>query len=316
MRKHIRVSTTICFIQALGFGCIKAKDPMTTSYNSSRITSVKMQIPSRIGAIDVSGKITGYNLQVKKTGGDCDFIDLMRTEKVDASDVKIDAKLKQDCDYSITLSFGSISGDGQSLEKVYLTSDSYEGKPARPALIKKEDLKGKSEITVKACVSVTALGAQVLGVNAAECPSISDNSIGGSSKTPLPPANPSSFSSNLKLSKAMSGTAEGYEVFFSGEILSTASLTKYCAIGFDVYYEAPNPKLVVFDDAFIEVKPNEKLSLNKSITVDVGPLSGPLSFSEIRVLEQCTDQRPGITEKAGAALMKCYADKNCRVIRP
>lgn len=313
MQKHIRLGT-ICLIQALGFGCIKAKDPMTASYNSSRITSVKMQIPSRIGAIDVSGKITGYNLQVKKTGGDCEFIDLIRTEKVEASDVKIDAKLKQDCDYSITLSFGSMSGDAQALEKVYLTSDSYEGKPARPALVKKEDLKGKSEITVKACVSVTALGAQELGVNAAECPSISDNSIGGSRKEPPAPA--SNFSSNLKLSKAMSGTAEGYEVFFSGEILSTASVTKYCAIGFDVYYEAPNPKLVVFEDAFIEVKPNEKLSLNKSITVDAGPLSGPLSFSEIRVLEQCSDQRPGITEKAGAALMKCYADKNCPVVRP
>lgn len=315
MHKHIRVGS-LCFIQALGFGCIKAKDPMTASYNSSRITSVRMQIPSRIGAVDVSGKITGYNLQVKKTGGDCEFTDLIRTEKVEASDVKIDAKLKQDCDYSITLSFGSIAADSQALEKVYLTSDSYEGKPARPALVKKEDLKGKSEITVKACVSVTALGAQELGVNAAECPSISDHSIGESPKEPTTPPPPSRFSSNMKLSKTMSGTAEGYEVFFSGEISSTASVTKYCAIGFDVYYEAATPKLVVFEDAFIEVKPNEKLSLNKSITVDAGPLSGPLSFSEIRVLEQCSDQRPAITEKAGATLMKCYADKNCPVVRP
>ncbi|MEI6834055.1 MAG: hypothetical protein WCL28_08670 [bacterium] len=293
-------------------GCIKAKDPTISGYNSSKITSVKMQVPSKIGPIDITGKITGYSLQVKKTGGSCDYTDLDRTEKIGELDVKIDAKLKQECDYAITLSFGNIGQDGQTLEKVYLTSDAYDSKPARPALVKKEELKGKAEITIKACVSVTTLGAQNLGVNAADCPSVTDNSI-----AVIPqPAPASVISQTFKLSKSMTGTAEGYEVFFSGEILSAAASTKYCAIAIDAYYDATTPALVIFDEAFIEVKPGEKLTLNKSITVDVGPLSGPLSFSELRVMEQCLDKKPGATAKASDAFAKCYPGKICPVIKP
>jgi hypothetical protein len=295
-------------------GCIKAKDPTISGYNSSKITSVKMQVPSKIGPIDITGKITGYNLQVKKIGGSCNYTDLNRTEKIGELDVKIDAKLKQECDYAITLSFGTIGQDGQTLEKVYLTSDSYDSKPARPALVKKEELKGKAEITIKACVSVTTLGAQDLGVNAADCPSVTDNSI---AVIPQPaPAPASVISQTLKLSKSMNGTAEGYEVFFSGEISSVAASTKYCAIAIDAYYDAPTPALVIFDEAFIEVKPGEKLALNKSITVDVGPLSGPLSFSELRVMEQCLDKKPEAAAKASDAFSKCYPGKSCPVVKP
>ena len=306
---------TIVAVLATGvfsLGCIKAKDPTISRYNSSKITSVKMQVPSRIGQVDISGKITGYKLQVEKTGGNCEYENLDRTDKVNDPDLKIDAKLKQDCDYAIKLSFGVIGADGQTLEKVYLTSDAYDGKAARPALVKKEDLKGKPEITVKACVSVTMLGAQDLGVNAADCPSIADGSIGVTPQAP--PA--SVISQTLKLSRVMTGTAEGYEVFFSGEITSAAAATRYCAIAIDAYYEAPSPKLVIFDDAFIEIKPGERLSLNKSITVDVGPLSGPLSFSELRVLEQCFDQKPEATIKAGDVFTKCYQEKNCPAVKP
>jgi len=292
--------------------CIKSKDPTMSGYNSSKITSVKMQVPSKIGPVDITGKITGYKLQVKKTGGTCDYTDLDRTEKIGELDLKIDAKLKQDCDYAITLSFGLIAQDNQTLEKVYLTSDAYDSKPARPALVKKEELKGKAEITIKACVSVTTIGAQDLGVNAADCPSVTDNSIGVKPE----PAPVTVISQALKLSKAMTGTAEGYEVFFSGEITSAVVTTKYCALGIDAYYDAPNPKFIIFDEAFIEVKPGEKLALNKSITVDVGPLSGPLSFSELRIMEQCVDKKPDATAKASDAFVKCYLDKTCPVVRP
>jgi hypothetical protein len=300
------------FTATLCASCIKSKDPAMSGYNSSKITSVKMQVPSKIGPVDITGKITGYKLQVKKTGGTCDYTDLDRTEKIGELDLKIDAKLKQDCDYAITLSFGLIAQDNQTLEKVYLTSDAYDSKPARPALVKKEELKGKSEITIKACVSVTTIGAQDLGVNAADCPSVTDNSIGVKPE----PAPVTAISQALKLSKAMTGTAEGYEVFFSGEITSAVATTKYCALGIDAYYDAPSPKLIIFDEAFIEVKPGEKLSLNKSITVDVGPLSGPLSFSELRIMEQCVDKKPDTTAKASDAFVKCYLDKTCPIVSP
>lgn len=309
MKKSIGLSTAL-LTATFYTSCIKSKDPTISGYNSSKITSVKMQVPSKIGPVDITGKITGYKLQVKKTGGSCDYTDLDRTEKIDELDLKIDAKLKQDCDYAITLSFGLIAQDGQTLEKVYLTSDAYDSKPARPALVKKEELKGKAEITIKACVSVTATGAQDLGVNAADCPSVTDNSIG------VKPAPATVISQSLKLSKAMTGTPEGYEVFFSGEVMSAAAITKYCALGIDAYYDAANPKFVIFDEAFIEVKPGEKLSLNKSITVDVGPLSGPLSFSELRIMEQCVDKKPDATAKASDAFLKCYQEKTCPVVRP
>lgn len=299
----------------LGFtatSCIKSPRYPGQATGSSKVTSVKMRVPTLIGTKDITGKLTGYTLRITKTGGSCEFAEIFRTESLVSGDIKIDAKLKQECDYAVLLSFGQISSDEKKLDKIFLTSDEFEGKPARPAIVKKEDLRDKTEVTVKACVSVTSVGATELGVNAADCPSITDNSLGNNvAPTPAPigPTSPS-----LKLSKVMSGTAEGYEVFFSGEVTSVANASKFCVFAIDAYYEAPTPKLVVLEDSFLEIKAGEKLALNKSVTVDAGPLTGPLSFSELRLLEQCFDKRPENSVKALDLFTKCYNDKNCPVV--
>jgi hypothetical protein len=265
-----------------------------------------------IGNKDVSGKITGYSLQVKKTAGSCEFSDIERTEAVGTDDVKIDAKLKQECDYSILLSFGKISADPKKLDKVYLTSNSYEGKPAKPAVVKKEDLKGKTEMTIRACVSVTAEGAQDLGVNAAECPSIADNSI----NNPLPSDPTMPISTALKLSKSMNATAEGNQVLFSGEVTSSSTAIKYCGIAVEAFYEEPSPKLVFLTQNFVEIKAGDKLAINETVNFETGTLSGPLSFTELRVLEQCMDTKPDATVKVADAFTKCYASKTCPRVKP
>ena len=60
------------------------------------------------------------------------------------------------------------------MKDVYLTNAEHDGKPAQLVLVKKADLKGQSKITVKACVSVTALGVTELKIAAGECLAITD----------------------------------------------------------------------------------------------------------------------------------------------
>jgi len=294
-------------------GCIKSSVNPNSGSPSAKITSVKMRVPSQIGTKDVSGKINGYHLRINKTGGNCAFTDINRTEMIASSETKIDASLKQDCDYELLLSFGRMSTDNSTLEKVYLTSDAHDSKPAKPALVLRDDLKGKSEITIKACVSVTTIGAQELGVNAADCPSVSDNSIGNN---PNPsPIQTSSISTNLRLSKTTSATSEGSEVFVSGEITSIAASTKYCAIGLDANFGGSNSKLMVFDEAFVEIKPGSKTSLNKNFSIETSSSEGPLVFSDLLVLEQCFDTKPDTSAKASDLLTKCAASKACPVVK-
>lgn len=310
--RSLRIAGAMCVTAAMAAGCIKTPGSSNNNPQTSSFTSVKMRVPTLIGNKDVSGKLTGYSLQVKKTGGSCEFTDIDRTEAVGSDDVKIDAKLKQECDYSILLSFGKISADSQKLDKVYLTSDAYEGKPAKPAIVKKEDLKGKTEITIRACVSVTAVGAQDLGVNAAECPSITDNSI----NNPQPSGQATPTSTALKLSKTMTGTAEGNQVIFSAEVTSSSSATKFCGIAVEAFYEEPSPKLVVLTQNFVEIKAGAKATINETVNFETGTLSGPLSFTELRVLEQCMDTKPDATVKLGDLFSKCYTSKSCPQVKP
>lgn len=310
--RSLRIVGTMCLSAAMAAGCIKTPGSSKNTPQTSSFTSVKMRVPTMIGNKDVSGKLTGYRLQVEKTGGSCEFTDIDRTEAVGTADVKIDAKLKQGCDYSILLSFGKISADSKQLDKVYLTSDAYEGKPAKPVLVKKEDLAGKSEITIRACVSVTALGAQDLGVNAADCPSIADNSINNNQ----PSGQVTPTSTSLKLSNSMTGTAEGHQVLFSGDVTSSATVTKYCAIAVEAYYENPTPKLVVLTENFVEIKAGAKAQFNETVDFETGTLSGPLSFTELRVLEQCLDTKPAADVKVADVFAKCYANKSCPQVKP
>jgi hypothetical protein len=310
--KSLKIVGTICLAATVATGCIKTPGASKNNPQSSSFTSVKMRVPTMIGNKDVSGKITGYSLQVKKTAGSCEFSDIERTEAVGTDDVKIDAKLKQECDYSILLSFGKISTDLKKLDRVYLTSDSYEGKPAKPAVVKKEDLKGKTEITIRACVSVTSEGAQDLGVNAAECPSITDNSI----NNPQPSNTVMPISTDLKLSTSMTGTAEGNQVLFSGEVTSSSTATKYCGVAVEAFYEEPSPKLVVLTQNFVEIKAGAKLAINETVNFETGTLSGPLSFTELRVIEQCMDTKPDATVKVADSFTKCYASKTCPQVKP
>ncbi|MEI6399289.1 MAG: hypothetical protein WCO71_11010, partial [Pseudomonadota bacterium] len=93
--------------------CIPSQRMQENGSRGSKLVSVSMKMPTKIGDKDVTGKMDGYALSIKKTGGDCAFSDVDRTEKVSAGDVKIDASLKLDCDYAIILSFGKSSADGK-----------------------------------------------------------------------------------------------------------------------------------------------------------------------------------------------------------
>jgi hypothetical protein len=310
--------TILKVLSALGFSlsiasCFKPTPIAKNGSNSSKITSVKMRVPTKIGDKDISGKIDIYNLTIKKTSGSCTFVDIDRTEKIVSGDVKIDASLKQDCDYSILLSFGKASTDGSKIEKLLLSSDAHDNQPALPTLVKKEDIKGKTEITIKACVSVTALGAKELGVNPAECSSVSDESI-NSTLEPFIPAG--STATSLKLTRMMTATPEGAQVTMSGEVTSTASVTKYCGLAVEAFYGTNLSKLVYVDDDFTEIKAAAKTQLTKTFTLDIPPGNGPLMFTELRVMEQCFDNKPGDNVKVSTLFESCMAAKSCPVVKP
>jgi len=310
--------TVLKFLSALSFSlsitsCFKPTPIGHNGSNGSKITSVKMRVPTKIGDKDISGKIDIYNLTIKKTGGSCTFVDIDRTEKIASGDVKIDASLKQDCDYSILLSFGKASTDGSKIEKLLLSSDAHDNQPALPTLVKKEDIKGKTEITIKACVSVTALGAKELGVNPAECSSVSDDSI-NSTLEPVIPAG--STATSLKLTRMMTATAEGAQVTMSGEVTSSASSTKYCGIAVDAVYGPNVSKVVYMDDDFIEIKAAAKTPLTKTFNLDIPSGNGPLVFTELKVMEQCFDNKPAATVRVATLFDNCMAAKNCPVVRP
>jgi hypothetical protein len=305
-----RLLAKVLFAGLGSMACVKQGMMPGNSGSGSKLTSVKMKMPTKIGDKDVTGKMDGYQLSVKKTGGTCVFSDVERTEKVSDGDVKIDATLKQGCDYSIALSFGIASTDGKQLEKVYLSSNAYDGKTSNPTLVKQDDLKGKSEITIKACVSVTSLGAKDLGVSAAECPSVADDSVNGTLEPVIPQPTPTSF----KISKAATATIKDANVLINGEVTSIDPKTVFCGLALHVKINNSAPKVLYVDENILEVKINDKKPFEKSFDAKEVPAMDPNNIGAISVLELCTETKPDPTKKAHDLLKDCLATGKCPVV--
>jgi hypothetical protein len=285
------------------------------STRSTKFTSVKMKMPTKIGDKDVTGKMDGYRLSVKKSGGDCVFTDIERSEKVQTGDVKIDASLKQGCDYTIMMSFGMASADGKSLEKIYLSSDSFDGKKANPTLVKKEDLKGKSEITIKACVSVTAMGATELGVSAAECPSVADDSVDGTIEPTIPqPAGTTTF----KISEpvTMKFADQGASVSVTGSLTSQNPKTVWCGLALVIDINAAGKKTLYVDENVLEVKTGDKKAITTAFNGMEVPNLDPANLLSATVLESCVETKPEAGKKAADLMKECLASGKCPVVGP
>ncbi len=292
--------------------CIKPGNFGNNSGGGSKMVSVKMKMPTKIGDKDITGKMDGYSLSIKKTSGDCVFTDVDRIEKVAAGDVKIDASLKQGCDYSLLLSFGKSSADGKKLDQIFLTSDAHDNKPQSPTQIKKDELQGKTAITVKACVSVTDLGAKELGVNASACPSVADDST----ETTIDPviAQPSAI---FKLTKPVAPSISGSNLLLvGGEISAVATANRYCAVAIETKFMGTAFKRVMLDDAVIEVKPGDKKTIDKTIDIKEITNAGPNNVSEVKIFEFCQDTKPSATVTALSMIDACTAANNCLAIKP
>jgi hypothetical protein len=271
-----------------------------------------MKMPTKIGDKDITGKLDGYALSIKKTSGDCAFSDIDRTEKVAAGDVKIDASLKQDCDYAIILSFGKSSADGKKLDQVFLTSDAHDSKPALPAKVAKESLKGKTEISIKACVSVTELGAKELAVSTAECPSVSDDSVNGTIDPVIPqPGNPASGQAIFTFSKPLTHAIKDNTITLGGEVITSTELPMQCVLAANIIYSAgTRNKLVLIDDNIFNANTGSKKPLDKIVDVGVNVGTGPAMLTEIKILENCASKQPdGFV--AAKAFDACLVANNC-----
>jgi hypothetical protein len=308
----LRLTTAVLALAAGASGCTKPGSLSSNNQNGAKLVSVKMKMPTKIGDKDITGKMDGYSLSIKKTGGDCIFTDIARVEKVAADDVKIDASLRQGCDYSLLLSFGKVSADGKKIDQIFLTSDAHDKKAALPTAIKKEELQGKTAITVKACVSVTELGAKELGVSLAACPSVADDST----ETVIDPviAQPSL---TFKLTRPATPTISGSNLLLSaGEITSISSAVKFCAIAAEVKFMGTAMKRAMLEDAVIEVKPGDKKNIDKTIDIKEITDAGPNNVSEVKIMESCLDIKPEASTTALSLIDKCTASGTCTVIRP
>ena len=286
--------------------CVKPGDANNANKGAAKLVSVKMKMPTKIGDKDISGKLDGYHLSVKKTGGDCTFIDIDRMEKVSSSDVKIDASLKQGCDYSLMMSFGKASADGKKLDQVFLSSEAHDSKPATPTMVKKDDLKGKSEITIKACISVTDLGAKELGVSQMECPSVADDSVDAILEPVIAQA-----TSIYKLSKQLTQEVQAKTLRVSGDVSSSNTATMFCALGLEVQFLGNTLIREMADDAIIEVKAGDKKSLSKSINIAEVTDQGPYQITEVRLMESCQNTKPDAATTALQMIQKCNSAKTC-----
>lgn len=308
MKRVLTVSiATLCTMTA----CIKPGNLGNNRSGGSKLVSVKMKMPTKIGDKDITGKMDGYYLSIKKTAGDCVFTDIDRVEKVTAGDVKIDASLKQGCDYSLLLSFGKAAADGKKLDQIFLTSDAHDNKAATPTQIKKDELQGKTAITVKACVSVTELGAKELGVNASACPSVTDDST----ETTIDPVI-SQPSITFKLSKPVTSSITGTNLVLSGgEVTSVATAAKFCAVAIETKFMGTTNKRVMLDDAVLEVKSGDKKAIDK--TVDIKDIldAGPNNIVEVKVLEICQDTKPANTMTAQSMIDACTASNSCLIVK-
>jgi hypothetical protein len=306
----MRILSMISLLAGSSFGCIKQGMAPGNTSPSSKVTSVKMKMPTKIGDKDVSGKMDGYHLSVKKIGGNCVFSEIDRTEKIAAGDVKIDASLKQGCDYSFILSFGIAATDGKSLEKTYLTSDAYDGKSANATIVKQDDIKGRNEITIKACVSVTPLGAKDLGVSVAECPSVSDDSVNGTLEPVIPQPNQTTF----KVSKAPLASMKDGKVLITGELTAVSPKTVYCGLGLNIKIIGWGTRMLYIDDSVIEAKLADKKSFDKSFDAKDIPDMDPGNLGAITIFEFCSDVKPDPTKKAADLLRDCMATGKCPVV--
>ena len=297
----------------VSFGCVKKGLIPDNSSQGSKMTSVKMKMPTKIGDKDVTGKMDGDQLVVKKIGGDCAFTDIDRSEKVTAGDVKIDASLKQGCDYSIVLSFGMATTDGKTLDKVFLTSNAYDGKSANPTLVKRDDLKGKSEITIKACVSVTAQGATALGVSPAECPSVSDDSIDGS----IEPVIPQPTAKTFKLTSAPTKTTADNKPIIRFAVMSTNANMVHCAIAVGTAKTTIASTHLLYVENFMVATKEQQLPFDLAYDEEAFPeLSQTGLNHDIFVYEACFDTKPAADKKPADAFKDCLAKNSCTIVTP
>jgi hypothetical protein len=114
----------------------------------------------------------------------------------------------------------------------------------------------------------------------------------------------------------MTATAEGAQVTMSGEVTSTAPVTKYCGLAVEAFYGANLSKVVYVEDDFMEIKAAAKTQITKTFTLDIPPGNGPLMFTELRVMEQCFDNKPGDNVKVSTLFESCMATKSCPVVKP
>ncbi len=156
-------------------GSCRLRAPQDAGSNRSKVTSVTMKVPAK-DSKGTAFTVEAYSMQIVKGAEACTFKNIDSTNKITAGEGSISESLKQDCDYTVKLSFGKLAADGKTLEAIYLTNDAHDGQEAKLASIKKEDLKGKAAISIKACVSVTKAGAEALKITESECVSITDSS--------------------------------------------------------------------------------------------------------------------------------------------
>ena len=307
------LKTTTAIIASLtATACIRSQPMPDSGSRGSKLVSVSMKMPTKIGDKDVSGKMDGYDLSIKKTGGNCVFEDINRIEKTTAGDVKINASLKQDCDYAIILSFGKASADGKKLDQIFLTSDAHDSKPAAPAMVAKADLSGKSEITIRACVSVTELGSKELGVSAAECPSVSDDSVNGTIDPIIAqPTPPAAAKSIFALSKPVTNTINNNVIALTGEVTTATEIPMQCVLAANIIYSAGTQnKLVLIDDNVFSANTGTKKSIDKRVDMGINISTGPAMLTEVQILENCASSFPaGFV--AAKAFEKCLASQNC-----
>lgn len=292
--------------------CIKQGSVGGPTGDGARLVSVSMKMPTKIGDKDVTGKMDGYHLVISKSGGDCAFTDVDRTEKVAAGDVKIDASLKQKCSYLILLSFGKMSSDGKTLERIFLTNDKHDNKPGNPASVQQANLDGKNSITIPACVNVTELGSKELGVSQLECPSVADSSIDATIEPII-----MNDTNDIKLTSPISQSVQGANLLLSAEAVTASAETQYCALSFEIQF-AGNTTTIreLAGDSIFEFKVQDKKQLSKTIDIKQITDQGPYQISSVKLLKACQTSKPEPTVTAKQLIDSCSAVKTCKEATP
>ena len=69
----LQKTTSIILASLTVTACIRSQPMPEAGSHGSKLVSVSMKMPTKIGDKDISGKMDGYALSIKKTGGDCAF---------------------------------------------------------------------------------------------------------------------------------------------------------------------------------------------------------------------------------------------------